>query len=288
MTGRTGKSMGISNFEELGLMPLCRLLNFQLLNCYYGYKPGKWKSGLSHNRLIFIFESDGKSSFTDESGRLQLRKNMMVLIPAFDTIVHDQNDTMNHCSIHFGVNLCGGIDLMSQCKTLWSEPDSDLVAIARAMLESQDRIGMAAGVQALCWEAVRRILVNTPIEADKLLPRYVHYLPLFEYLIQNCRAGTDVNQMAQAMRMNRETFIKHFFNDTGYSPKHFFNRMLVMRASHLLSDTEKTIREISMELEFCNEFYFSRFFKRHLGISPKEYRKLYRIEEKKISPEKVF
>ena len=280
--------MAISNFEELGLMSICKMLTFQLQNCYYGVKTGKWESGFSYNRLIFVFESDGRSSFTDETGRLELKKDMMVLIPAFHKVIHDQNESMFHLSIHFGLNLCGGIDLMTLRKTLWSETDPNLISIARRMLETPNRMGLAAGVRALCWEAVRRIFVNTPMETDRLLPRYIRYMPLFEFLMQNCHAGMDVGQMAKYMNMSRETFVKHFFNDTGFSPKHFFNRMLVMRASHLLSDTGKTIREIAFELEFCNEFYFSRFFKRHLGISPKEYRKLYRIEEKKIDPDKIF
>lgn len=45
-----------------------------------------------------------------------------------------------------------------------------------------------------------------------------------------------------------------------------------------------TIREIADHFQFCNEFYFSRFFKQHLAISPREYRKLNRFSpEKNIS-----
>ena len=34
----------------------------------------------------------------------------------------------------------------------------------------------------------------------------------------------------------------------------------------------KTIREISEKLDFCNEYYFSRFFKKHTGKTPSQYR----------------
>ena len=42
----------------------------------------------------------------------------------------------------------------------------------------------------------------------------------------------------------------------------------------LKSNKDKTIREISEKLDFCNEYYFSRFFKKHTGKTPQQYRSL--------------
>ena len=40
----------------------------------------------------------------------------------------------------------------------------------------------------------------------------------------------------------------------------------------LKSNKEKSIREISELLDFCNEYYFCRFFKKHTGKTPRQYR----------------
>ncbi len=42
----------------------------------------------------------------------------------------------------------------------------------------------------------------------------------------------------------------------------------------LKTNKEKTVREISDKLDFCNEYYFSRFFKKHTGKTPQQYRNL--------------
>ena len=41
---------------------------------------------------------------------------------------------------------------------------------------------------------------------------------------------------------------------------------------NLLQSTELTIQEISDRLRFTDQSYLGRYFKRHEGISPKEYR----------------
>lgn len=42
--------------------------------------------------------------------------------------------------------------------------------------------------------------------------------------------------------------------------------------SALKSDKERSIREISEQLDFCSEYYFCRFFKKHTGKTPRQYR----------------
>lgn len=49
------------------------------------------------------------------------------------------------------------------------------------------------------------------------------------------------------------------------------NRIMV-EAKRELYLTSKSVKEISFRLGYKDEYYFSRFFKKHAGISPKQYR----------------
>ncbi|MEP3836548.1 MAG: AraC family transcriptional regulator [Algibacter sp.] len=40
----------------------------------------------------------------------------------------------------------------------------------------------------------------------------------------------------------------------------------------LLIDTDKNIKEIALEMNYQDEYYFSRIFKNKTGMSPSEYR----------------
>ena len=63
--------------------------------------------------------------------------------------------------------------------------------------------------------------------------------------------------------------IKRYMNVT---PKEIIDRKLAVEAMYLLGDSKMSIQEISNELNFPDQSYFGRFFKRLLGISPLAFR----------------
>jgi AraC-like DNA-binding protein len=46
----------------------------------------------------------------------------------------------------------------------------------------------------------------------------------------------------------------------------------VNQAQQLLLDTDKSITEIAMDVGFSDSGYFSRVFRREVGLSPTDYR----------------
>lgn len=59
---------------------------------------------------------------------------------------------------------------------------------------------------------------------------------------------------------------------SGVTAHDWIDRYTILEAKMLLRSTNKTIQEISNELNFPNHSFFSKYFKRHMGMSPKEYR----------------
>lgn len=58
----------------------------------------------------------------------------------------------------------------------------------------------------------------------------------------------------------------------GQSAKKVINDYIITEIKLQLNATSKTIQEISEELNFPDQSFFSKFFKRHSGLSPKQYR----------------
>ncbi|NSW89572.1 MAG: helix-turn-helix transcriptional regulator [Firmicutes bacterium] len=48
--------------------------------------------------------------------------------------------------------------------------------------------------------------------------------------------------------------------------------MIIHKAKEELLTSNSSIKEIAYKLKFSDEFYFSRFFKKHTGIPPSKYR----------------
>ena len=60
---------------------------------------------------------------------------------------------------------------------------------------------------------------------------------------------------------------------TRYSAAEWIERLVVMEARALLKSTNMTIQQISDELNFPTQTFFGKYFKRRVGLSPKEYRR---------------
>lgn len=59
---------------------------------------------------------------------------------------------------------------------------------------------------------------------------------------------------------------------SGLTASNCINRVVVMNVKNLLTNTEMTIQQISDEMNFPNPSFFTRYFKRMTGETPKAYR----------------
>jgi AraC family transcriptional regulator, transcriptional activator of pobA len=59
---------------------------------------------------------------------------------------------------------------------------------------------------------------------------------------------------------------------TGKSPKDIVTEYCIFETKIALADVEKSIAQIAFELSFEDPAYFSRLFKKHTGLTPKEFR----------------
>ena len=64
-----------------------------------------------------------------------------------------------------------------------------------------------------------------------------------------------------------------FLSEIGQSVSAYIDDLLMSEAKNLLLYTDKSIAKISEKLGFCDQFYFSRLFKKRFGLSPLQYRK---------------
>lgn len=59
---------------------------------------------------------------------------------------------------------------------------------------------------------------------------------------------------------------------SGLSAGEWIDNYVTLEAKALLKSTNMTIQQISDQLNFASQSFFGKYFKRHAGVSPKEYR----------------
>lgn len=59
---------------------------------------------------------------------------------------------------------------------------------------------------------------------------------------------------------------------TGISPIKYMHKIRIEKAQSLLLTTNMPVKAIAYEMGYNDEYHFSRLFKKHTGLSPKNFR----------------
>jgi len=85
-------------------------------------------------------------------------------------------------------------------------------------------------------------------------------------------SSKSVSFYAEQYGLSVNAFSKKVKKYYGKTPSKLIQERLILESKKLLHLTYKSIKEISAELGFEDEFYFSRYFKKAVGVSPKTFR----------------
>ena len=75
--------------------------------------------------------------------------------------------------------------------------------------------------------------------------------------------------------MNPSVLSRSFKQVFGCGLKQYVEKLLTARLAEELLLTDKTLQFLADEYGFCDGYYLSAYFKRTMGVSPLEYRRLH-------------
>jgi signal transduction histidine kinase/AraC-like DNA-binding protein/ABC-type sugar transport system substrate-binding protein len=93
------------------------------------------------------------------------------------------------------------------------------------------------------------------------------------YLHQNFANPITLQKVADAIGVTKNYLSNIFRQELGLSPWECLTRFRVQKAKWLLRNGEESIALVAAEAGFEDSAYFSRVFRKHVGMSPQEYRK---------------
>lgn len=96
-----------------------------------------------------------------------------------------------------------------------------------------------------------------------------------EFMKNHLREPLKIATLAGLVSLSRSHYTTLFQRVTGYAPLSYLNHLRMQRAVQLLNTTDLSIKQISDQLGFCDQFYFSRAFAKMHNHSPSEHRLRY-------------
>ena len=100
-----------------------------------------------------------------------------------------------------------------------------------------------------------------------------HVTMVIRFMYKNLTKQLTLEEISREVDLSKSYLNSIFKEQTGRSPVDFFLHLKMQEACKLLQSTDMYIYEVSTKLGYSDPYYFSRIFKKVVGVSPKEYKK---------------
>lgn len=121
------------------------------------------------------------------------------------------------------------------------------------------RIIQTQSLKALEGSPTASIASNSPIA------------PAVAYIKENIHRNLNLKTISEKACMSSTSFYRHFKRELGVSPIEFILNEKIRYAKKLLSNPTVNVSEVSYATGFDDANYFIRLFKKHEGVTPKQY-----------------
>lgn len=113
---------------------------------------------------------------------------------------------------------------------------------------------------------------RTSLKITKLTNKDIIFKNFIELVKDNFRQNRNIDFYASKLCISSRYLLKICHNTIHLSPKQIVDKIIIVEIKMLLQSSTKSIQEISNNFNFPDQSSFSRFFKRHVGISPIAFR----------------
>ncbi len=90
---------------------------------------------------------------------------------------------------------------------------------------------------------------------------------------QSCAEPVDIEKLAETVEMSSVHLTRLFKEQLNITPVAYHNRVRVEEAKRRLHVSDARIKEVAIDLGFFHLSHFSRWFKQHVGMSPRQFLK---------------
>lgn len=232
------------------------------------------------NRLFFIYSTEGENGGYvrhfkgDETiHKMVLKAGNIYFMSKNIDLEFRFEEGLGIIAFHFNIEAFVGLDLFDGagfCRQI--SGGGEVFNKILNTMEHTDSIGDILQIQSVLLHYAGIFCNLTIDDIRHFIILKNKYSKIIELLEKRASVKLSVGEIAERMNMSRDMLSKTFRKDIGIPLKTYLTKHIVQKATEYLIYSGKRISEIAEELDFSNEYYFSKYFKKHKGLSPLRFR----------------
>lgn len=144
------------------------------------------------------------------------------------------------------------------------------------LMKSKVTVFPADKLDLLCWRVIcEHLLYNVSIEHLNKNEKKIKEVA--DRIKSHPLGSYNFEIIAREVGMALPTFRRYWLHYMGVSPVRYIADLKLTMACEFLVESEMQIGLIASEIKFDDALYFSRFFKKKTGLTPKEYRSNHKL-----------
>lgn len=227
------------------------------------------------NRIYFIVAGEGRVEIQDK--KVILTPGKMYIIPPnikFNIIC---DDYIEKFYMHFNAELFSGYDLFDGVDRCESAEIDESYLIELLECAKSEKLSDVVKFKSMLFQSISVFLKKLSLHFDSKLAVNYKYRSIYKLINNNLNAKLTSQDIASSLNISYSSLIKKYKKDTGMTLNSYIRNALLKKAIEKLMFTDASIKEIAFDLKFTDAFYFSRFFKKQTGFSPRDYKANNRI-----------
>lgn len=225
--------------------------------------------------LIFYVSKGSEHVFLNTE--VELTEGSFVIFRPFEKQIHIQKSSKisEFYFVHFDAPEDFDLFGFESSVAYFNKPSRTVIDLFESIIDELQ--SKQPSYEEICVSKLFNILFLLKRKCQKSTNPLGQYADKISFVIQKMNKQYNdtysLDDYAQMCCMSKYHFLRIFKEITGFSPIEYRNLIRLGHAKELLSDTDKTIEEISYSVGYASNTYFCNAFKLKFGISPSEYRK---------------
>jgi len=268
--------------NQLASHPLSQSL-YPIAMGYYPLAHHHHMRRLEHDDYLLIYCTAGQGILhinpVDEARQYEVSSGDIIILPkhmSHSYHAHDQYPWSIYW-LHFDGSLakafCQHLQIAAPCQNIGLQPRvinilETLTELRNSKYQLSNFIYASHQLQSLLSYLSLLLKQHSPQNSKTFDLQQIESI-----MQQHLHLSLSLDVLAEEVKLSKYHLAKKFRHLVGQSPIQYFINMKMQHACFLLDSSNLSVKQVSADLGYDDTYYFSRLFKKTIGLSPDQYRK---------------